>query len=157
MVSDIGIKAEYNMGALDYERFHEYLKMCDAWRMKVILKKANARDLREFYAMLETLHTNLKSAYIHDTERIQKINKLAKSIEDSLIQLDRDSTGKTQQIPVDIVMKLREMHTELLHVRQILGVGFPVSRVFGAKQKLEMMTPTRKKSHGGLNVRSDDD
>lgn len=115
-------KAEYNMGMLDYERYHEILKELDLLRYEVL--QFQYKKVIPFYAMLNTLYGNIK-AVIYKTKK-EDLDLKFKNIFNQI-----DWYGRKLPLPTkekSIIKELIEIHDELLEIKQLAGLGFPFKR-----------------------------
>jgi hypothetical protein len=130
--------AEYSMGSLDYQRMNEILISCDNLSVSVMMNMTEA--ILPFYASCRAFYHIIKPIMIK-TKR-EKFDKEFEEIRASL-KLDVKGMseelykGKAMNVPPALFDRMRRIYEELLEIKQIHGLGFPVKREKSEKEKLK--------------------
>lgn len=130
--------AEYSMGSLDYQRMNEILITCDNLSVSVMMNKPEAilpfyASCRAFYHIIKPIMIKAKKdKFDGEFDGIRKSLRLEnKGITDETYNM------KAMDIPPALFERLRKIYEELLEIKQIHGLGFPVKRERSEKEKLK--------------------
>lgn len=122
-------QAEYNMGMLDYERYHEILKELDVLKYEVLQHKL--KFVIPYFSMLHVLFINLKSMMIENT--VTDVKNKFKEIKEKINWVKKTIPNP----PDDLIDKLTEIHEVLLDIKQKAGLGFPYKKKVSEDQKIK--------------------
>lgn len=118
-------KAEFSMGQYDYQRYHEHLVLADQLTMAVI--NHNTEAIRPYYSIIKTLWINFRAIVKpHFQERVDvKMREV-----DILFRQWKAMNVKNNKIffPELLSTKLIDVYSDLLIVKQLVGLGMLVTR-----------------------------
>jgi acid phosphatase class B len=125
--------AEFTMGELDYQRFHELLTLADRLRVELLSSWGkDASMVRAYFSVLDTFFVNILFLIRNfglDVER-NEIIKLMQEWE------KRDAMQGKRSFPVELAQKLLDFHQKLLFAKQVVGLGIKIQRVESLKKRL---------------------
>lgn len=134
-------KSDFSMGALDFERYEHHLIEADAY-VKIILNKVPTA-IQPFFGVLKVLWINFRPIIRKDRrkpyeEKMDNIKKLFKVWEE-----ENKKRGKIL-FPVDLADSLVEFYSDLLEIKQYIGLGIKVSRDETERMKIERAAGLRR-------------
>ena len=123
--------AQFTMGEQDYQRYHELFSLADKLRIEVLTEKIEA--IKPYYAVLNTIYANL---YFFIGEDV--IIELMKEVEEDMATWERlQSIEKKTFYPKALVKKLLNIHIIFLVAKQMIGLGFPVTKRESIEKQLK--------------------
>jgi len=130
------IKAEFTMGQLDYERWHDILKSLDMISIRAMNGDVDA--LKPYYTLLKNLYMNW-IAVITTEEEKTVLSMLEKARDDINIFLRsiKNKPGMVTGSPYGILDKLNHVHISLMKIKQKTGMGIKTIRHESRETKLK--------------------
>ena len=124
--------SQFSMGQLDFERFHEILKICDEYGMRY---DAGERDaVVRYYAALRRFYVNIKSIVINTKEIDEKMEIVRKSIKRIAAATNKSSMDNEFHNVEKMIAELEEI---VYKTKQMTGLGIEVNRYMSEKKKWE--------------------
>ena len=132
--------SEYSMGELDFLRYNEHLKMIET--MSGIINSTDIPTLEQcqnYFAELNVLY-KLWKPIISSAEKIKKLDDnliKAKKIKRMWENSNRVGIPLGNNIKLSMVDILDEFHTDLMEMKQIIGLGIKVQKNMTTKEKIK--------------------
>ena len=133
-------KSEFSMGELDFHRYDDWLKKTDLSSARVnSCQVPTLEQVQNYFAELNVLYKNwvalISSQKIKD-DIYNKVNeaKMQKRKWELSIESGIDFNKVTILNLVDV---LDEIHTKLLEIKQLVGLGIVIKRVMTTKEKIK--------------------
>jgi hypothetical protein len=134
------LKSEFSMGQLDFERFHEMLQVLD--KVAVRARMFESDSVIPFYSILKELYKNWRPI-VFITKR-QKIDETFDIVEREIIEWRNaqarkfgGANSKMASFPIHILRKLEDIQTDILEIKQVIGLGIKVEKDLTQKKKWE--------------------
>ena len=124
-------KAEYSMGQLDYNRYHQLLVAADELAIRVMMDEIQA--IRQYASLLIQLYVNLKPLIYKNNH--EKWEEQRTEITD-LLQHWKKEGGMQQKFPVRLKELLLKFHEDLLEIKQRVGLGVIMEREDSQSERL---------------------
>lgn len=143
------MQAEYPMWGLDYERFNYWLKWMEHWAAVVNSKEAaTLEELQNYFSTLNVLYKEWRAiiAIAETTKNYDSYMTEAKLLKR---RLERESSNG---LPINkiVIQKLTDtldkIHTELMELKQLIGLGIPVRKNIKFKDKIKLGMGTSKRA-----------
>jgi len=120
-------KAEFSMGQLDYERYHNMLQAADMYAIRC--RNFENSFVLPFYAVLKQLYANFRPI-IFETKK-KDFEERFKLVEKEINR--RQVAGSKLNFPLQIFRILEEIHFDLLEIKQLIGLGIEVRKEMAKK------------------------
>ncbi len=125
-------KAEYNMGALHFSRYHEILKILDECSIQCLsynTDKQYSIYLHYYYSALKTLYNNLKCKMVQPIrEEFDKAFTTANTMRIKMLQENQNNPEGIIIYPSGYIELLEQIHTNLLTMLSPLGLHYPTQK-----------------------------
>lgn len=142
------MQAEYPMWGLDYERFNYWLKWMEYWAAAVNSKEAaTLEELQNYFSTLNVLYKEWRAiiAIPKTAENYDRYMKEAKELKRRLEREKANGLPTNKVIIQRLTDTLDAIHTELMELKQLIGLGIPVRKNIKMKDKIKMGMGTDKK------------
>lgn len=129
---------EYSMSNSDNKRYAELLECLDILSAKCRFPEIEKEYISKFYTTLKTLYLNWRSFL---TTKIKDMfDKSFIDIEEELVEWCNTMTPRRVEkgkisIPIKLLKDLEKMYSDILEIKQILGLGIPINE--NAKEQLD--------------------
>ena len=135
-------KSVYSMGQFDFERFHKILMRLD--ELAILVGTGEREYISMYYNVLRTLYRSWKPL-IYDQRKegddVWARDDFEKAFRDIKPEIDRIrknlSIGTRFSFRYEILDILDEIHSQLMLIKQLIGLGIEVKREFTPKQMLK--------------------
>jgi len=131
--------SEFSMGSLDFERYNEWLRHCEKWSALINSTDIpNLEMIQNYFAGLNVLWKSWRPIVsvpktIEQIDKsIENTRKLKRLWEDNL----KSGLPHTKAKIREIVDKLDAIHTKLMEIKQLVGLGIVIKRNLDTKQKI---------------------
>jgi len=125
--------SEFNMGLYDFERFHEILRTMDDFAWKVAVQDIESiKYLIPYWAVQYVFFINIRAAMLKDKRKV-----FDDAFQDAVLSIN-ETKNKSAGKSVDTTAhkKLLELHTNLMEMRQLLGLGLVLGEKMTSRQRL---------------------
>jgi len=132
--------SEYSMGELDFLRYNEHLKKIEEYSGMINSTDVPTLELCQiFFAELNVLYKSWKPI-ISSADKIKKLNdnlKEAKRIK--RMWENSNNVGMPLGTPIKLRMAdiLDDFYTDLMEIKQIIGLGIKVNKSMTTKEKIK--------------------
>lgn len=135
-------KSVYSMGQYDFERFHKILLRLDEFSIE--LNSGNYEIISAYYSTLRTLYRSWKPL-IHDSRKegddVWSRSDFEVAFRQVKPEVDRIRKNLFSQAKFSFKQEtlevLDEIHTQLMIIKQLIGLGIEVKKEFTPNQKLK--------------------
>lgn len=133
--------SEFSMGSLDFERYNKWLQHCERWSAEInSTANPTLEMIQHYFAGLNVLwklwrpivSSKLKSETVDNA--IEYTKKLKRTWESSA----RKGTAFSRKYKNDIVDALDSIHTKLMEIKQIVGLGIVIRKNLGTREKIKV-------------------
>lgn len=125
-------KTEFNMGWQDFDRIGDILKLCNIYRINVNNRDISHKVLRGYYSVLDTLYGELKPLCYETNET--RLNTKIKVVEELLLEWEKK---RNNSVPIKLIQQIKDLHDDLMAVRQAVGLGMPLLKHESKNKKIE--------------------
>lgn len=139
--------SEFSMGALDFERYNQWLKYTEYWSAEINSCDVPSIEMvQKYFAGLNILYKNWRpiialKPVIDDLDEAIKLAKKEKRKWENSIKSGVPFSRILIQKIVDL---LDDINTRLLYVKQVIGLGIVVKKNLTAKQRIKKGMGTGK-------------
>ena len=115
---DFGVKSEFNMALLDFERYDSMLRFADEAAIKVRIGKYEY--IPSYYSVLKQIFINF-IPFLHESA--------AKELDEKFRYVEKNMEIDKNKVRLSVANILEEIHRKLLILRQRIGLGLPVRKI----------------------------
>lgn len=131
--------SEYSMGQFDFERYNKWLEWIERWSAEINSTMNPTLDMiQHYFSGLNVLWKNWK-AIISSKEFRTNMEKKIKEAKEKKRIWERHIRNKTPFSVIkinELVDGLDYIHTELMDIKQIIGLGIMVKRNMNIREKI---------------------
>lgn len=127
--------SDYNMGSLDFLRYHELLKLLN--QVSLLVKYGRNDMLPQYYAILDELYVEFRDDV---NDQLQKeMDSKFQLAEKYLYNTKTDELDDDASVEMHIALRplLKQLHRDIFYIRKLVGISYPRSIRLTSKQKLE--------------------
>jgi len=133
-------KSEFSMGQLDFERYHEMLMVMD--RVASRARMFESDSIIPFYSILKELYKNWRPI-VFETKR-KTIDASFEKVDKDIIKWRNDQSRRfgnpnspMASFPIEILKGLEDIQTDILEIKQVIGLGIRVEKDLTPKKRWE--------------------
>ena len=133
-------KSEFSMGELDFNRYDDWLKKSDYSSAVISSCEVPTLDqVQRYFAEINVLYKNWRSL-ISSVEIKKKLDEAIKNARNKKRGWENSISAGIQLNKFAIyglIDLLDEIHTEILNIKQIIGLGIVVKKQLSMKEKIK--------------------
>jgi hypothetical protein len=133
-------KATFDMGQLDYIRYNEWLKQTESCSAEInSCAVPTLEQVQKYFASLNVLYKCWKTL-IFSTVQKEIDEKILKAKNDKRLWEKNMSSGlpTNKVIILRLVDNLDEIHTQLMEIKQKIGLGIRVRKIMSTAEKIKL-------------------
>jgi hypothetical protein len=133
--------AEYSMGALDYSRFNDWLKIIENYSAQINSTDAPTLDMiQKYFAGLNVLWKSWRPIQGNaiDVEKVDNMIYDAKQFKRKWEKNTQMGVPITKGYIQEVVDLMDAIHTKIMEIKQYSGLGILVKKNFTTAQKIKM-------------------
>ena len=132
-------KATFDMGQLDYERYNEWLKQTESCSAQInSCAIPTLQQVQNYFASLNVLYKCWKTL-IFSTIQNELDIKIKSAKDDKRLWERNTSSGLpvNKKIILRLIDTLDDIHTQLMDIKQKIGLGIRVKRTMSTAEKIK--------------------
>lgn len=131
--------SEYSMGSLDFERYNKWLEWIERYSAEIMSTMNPTLDMiQHYFSGLNVLWKNWK-AIVSSPTKISEINQKVKiALESKRIweNATKNNMPFAKKKINELVDVLDDIHTKLMDLKQIIGLGIVVKKNMSTQEKI---------------------